>query len=94
MEELENPYDTSNESVVVRAMVHWFLQNFEDPCENTPRDSGEWVWIHGGPFSAGEELHQMFGDVVDEGDIERACGILGIGEWAPHPDGCFYERRP
>jgi hypothetical protein len=67
-------------------MVQWFRENFEDPSESTPRDSGEWVWIWGGPFDADEEIHGAFDDQASDGhasDEAIAAAIKEVGGlWA------------
>ena len=77
----------------VKLMVEWFRANFEDPSCNTPRDSGEWVYIWGGPYDARETLEDIFGDVASETALEAAiievdgCGL----EWARASDRMVEE---
>jgi hypothetical protein len=69
----------------VDLMVRWFLANFEDPVENTSRDSGEWVYIWGGPYNARQELAAAFGDEATEQALEEAAARIEEEgwEWAP-----------
>lgn len=72
----------------VAAMVEWFFDNFDDPSQETPRDSGDFVYIWGGPYDADEELQDAFSDKVPYELIERAVAEVqdrdGIYDWAPH----------
>jgi hypothetical protein len=67
-----------------KKMADWFLANFENPAESTPRDGG-YVYIWGGPYNAREELDEAFGVVATERAIEAAVEqIENEGfEWAP-----------
>jgi hypothetical protein len=70
----------------VEAMREWFLQNFEDPAENTPYDSGEggYQFIWGGPYDAQEQLSEEFGGVVPDDVIEELADKLSdiSTEWS------------
>jgi hypothetical protein len=74
-------------SKVVELMVEWFLENFEDPAENTPWDgeTGGYIYIWGGPYDAREELEEAFGDAATEQALEKATNeIEDKGyDWAP-----------
>ena len=59
-------------TAAVKAMVEWFLINFEDPAERTPWDEGEYVFIWGGPCYARDELENAFGGVATERAIVAA----------------------
>lgn len=68
-------------------MVQWFRQNFEDPAENTTYVTAEggYLWNHGGPHDATEQLFDMFGSMVSESLIEEVAREVeagGITEWA------------
>ena len=81
--------DTSCENERVRAIVDWFFAHYERPEENTPRDSGDWVWIHGGPHDARDEIEAHF---EVESDVDRARAIslieaIGVCEWAGRDNG-------
>jgi hypothetical protein len=75
----------------VKALIGWFLENYERPEERTPRDDGDWVWIWGGPFISKDELQDefeaeldaMFGDEMTERIIATATDII---EDAPEHD--------
>ena len=74
-------------------MTQWFHQNYEDPAENTSYISAEggYLWNHGGPYDAKEELFDKFGDIVSEALIEEVADDLefdGVIEWA---GGDYYE---
>jgi hypothetical protein len=49
-------------------MIQWFHQNFEDPAQHTSYISAEggYLWNHGGPYDAKEQLFYQFGDIVSE----------------------------
>jgi hypothetical protein len=67
-------------------MVGWFNQHFEDPAENTSYVSAEggYLWNHGGPYEARDELYSKFGGIVSEKLIEEAVEEVergGITDW-------------
>lgn len=75
-------------------MVQWFHQNYEDPSNETPRDSGEFVYIWGGPYEARDELYAKFGDIAPEELIEEVVREVekgGLYDWAPVQKGAEYE---
>jgi hypothetical protein len=68
-------------------MIQWFHQNFEDPAQHTSYISAEggYLWNHGGPYDAKEQLFYQFGDIVSEALIKEVAKDVesdGIGEWA------------
>lgn len=72
------------------AMRQWFLTRFEDPAQNTPYNGAEggYLYIHGGPCTAEDELYKRFASVVKEPDeyIRRVIDDVeseGLTEWAP-----------
>lgn len=72
-------------------MVQWFHQNFEDPAERTSYVSAEggYLWNHGGPHDAREQLFDMFGSMVSEKLIEEVAEEVeadGITDWASARD--------
>ncbi|WP_022693310.1 hypothetical protein [Ponticaulis koreensis] len=73
----------------VAEMVQWFLFNYEDPANSTPRDEGDYFYIWGGPYYAGDIIPQTFLDDVDEDEVDNAVAeIEAIGHiWVPN------ERR-
>ena len=84
----ENTAPTSEE------MFLWFHQFYEDPQNDTPYNSedGMYVFVSGGPYDATDVLHDQFGDIATEAEIEKAVEEIekgGTFEWAPtlvHPD--------
>lgn len=80
-------------STAVEEMVEWFYFHFEDPQNETPRDDGEFVFVWGGPFDAGEVLYEQFTGEYEDEWIELAKGEVeadGIIEWAPTSRGDFF----
>jgi hypothetical protein len=84
-------------------MVRWFHENFEDPAENTSYVTAEggYLWNHGGPHDATEQLFDMFGSIVSEKLIEEVAEEVeagGIAEWASahldEGDDEFVEDAP
>ncbi len=77
-------------------METWFRQRFEDPAERTPYESAEggYIWIHGGPYDAREELKAEFSGVVPEELInELADDLEGESwQWAPTPSPEDYDE--
>lgn len=75
-------------------ITYWFHSQFWDPAQETPYNGreGGYLYVHGGPYDAREELEGEFGDVVEESAIEGAVEEIeadGTFEWAPspaHPD--------
>jgi len=65
----------------------WFLERYEDPAERTPYESSEggYIWIWGGPFDAGEVLHDEFSGIVPREVIDQVVSKLeeNVAEWAP-----------
>jgi hypothetical protein len=66
-------------------IVDWFCAHYEDPAHHTPCDEGEYVWIHGGPFDAREEIERKFprasGEIV-------AAAVEELEEGPYDPDHC------
>ena len=81
-------------------MVQWFHQNYEDPAQRTSYISAEggYLWNHGGPHDAKDELYAMFGDIVLEKLIDEVVEEVeadGLTEWAPvHDDDQGDDERP
>jgi hypothetical protein len=70
------------------AMRLWFVSRYWDPANDTPYNSeeGGYLYIHGGPYDAAEELYDRFGDQVPEEVIQAVVEDVesdGITEWAP-----------
>jgi hypothetical protein len=68
-------------------MRRWFLSRYQDPAMETPHSTEEgYIYTHGGPYRADEELYDRFEDLCTEDEIEEAVDGLeadGIDEWAP-----------
>jgi len=62
----------------MEAMREWFFQNFEDPAQSTPYDSGEggYQFIWGGPYDPKDELDSEFGGLVPDDLIEELADKL------------------
>jgi hypothetical protein len=77
------------------AMRLWFVTRYCDPVQETPYngEEGGYLYIHGGPYTAEDELYQRFGDgVSDDEEIRAVIDDVesdGIDEWAP----IHYERE-
>lgn len=70
------------------AMRTWFLSRYWDPANDTPYNGkeGGYLYIHGGPYDASEELNGQFADLVPDKDIQAVIDDVesdGILEWAP-----------
>src|SRR5258706_12932622 len=59
-------------------MEGWFRENFEDPAESCPHDSGEggYQYIYGGPYDAHEVLQEEFEGVVRESVLNELAEEL------------------
>jgi hypothetical protein len=81
--DLGPPFDPPD---IVKLMVQWFFENFEDPGECMPWDEGAYMFVWGGPFNAREELEDVFGDVVNDEALGKAVAKIEERgwEWAPH----------
>ncbi|WP_408952953.1 hypothetical protein [Lysobacter sp. Hz 25] len=78
----------AHENDQVAAIVQWFLARFCDPAQETPYMSSEggYIWVHGGPYDAREQIEQRFEGLVSEEVIKRAVDLVeedGNYEWAP-----------
>ncbi len=73
----------------VAAMVEWFRARYEDPAHETPYmgSEGGYIWVHGGPYDASEEIQERFGHIVQfevmEAAADHVVGEDGTWEWAP-----------
>lgn len=87
----DNIIDASKENDEVKKMVAWFLENYEDPAENTPYD-GEYVWIYGGPYHPADEISDKFRD-ASENNLQRAIEIISEHsiEWTKPPGPDFSQ---
>lgn len=97
-QDAENIYDWSIEEqkkiathgLVERVtyLVNWFFNFYTDPVHDTPYNGreGGYIYIHGGPFNASDELYDKFGKFFSDEDIEYAVTEVeqdGTDEWAP-----------
>ena len=67
-------------------MMDWFHSNFQEPANRLSYNGreGGYLFIHGGPYDAGEELHDNFSNHYPEDFIEEAVDRVtseGIYEW-------------
>jgi len=72
----------------VAAIAGWFLARFCDPAEETPYMSSEggYIWVHGGPYDATEQIEGRFDGIASEEAIQAAIEYVerdGIYDWAP-----------
>lgn len=70
------------------AMKAWFLARYCDPANETPYISAEggYIFVHGGPYSPGEEIASRFQGLVDDEAIGEVVEELlqNVGnDWAP-----------
>lgn len=70
----------------VDVITEWFLSNFEDPVQETPRPEGEYLYIWGGPYDARDEIWRAFGGYASEEIIDAAVEAVEreAVDWAPH----------
>jgi hypothetical protein len=81
-----------DEEAQFNAMLEWFGRHYEDPAQSTPYNGreGGYLYIHGGPYDAAEELGERFGHIVPSVVIDRLVEYLeedGITEWAGRDPG-------
>jgi len=85
----------------VQLIAEWFFSLHQDPANGTPYNGreGGYLYVHGGPYDAREQIEAEFSDYVDEDIIEAATDFVesdGTLEWAPgsnHPDQIAYDRE-
>ncbi|GFE72391.1 hypothetical protein [Novosphingobium sp. TCA1] len=77
----------------VETMVTWFLENFEDPVNETPYNSreGGYLYIHGGPFEAQDFIPYAFPD-ASEDEHQAAIDQLDADgpDYAPNGSRVLY----
>lgn len=81
----------------IEKMENWFFEQFEDPQNETPRDSENQSYFYpwGGPFDAGDVLRDQFGYEYDAKWIDETIELIekdGTTEWAPTSSGDYYEH--
>ena len=71
---------------IIEAVREWFGENFEDPAHNTPRDSGEFVYVWGGPYDTRDIIELFFSGTLSDDEIEQVFQDLDrdSSEWVPH----------
>lgn len=79
----------------VEEAVDWFRSNYEDPAQRTSYNSreGGYLWDHGGPFDARDEIASEFPD-LPEAILDAAVAKVeedGITEWAGGPQQDQYD---
>jgi hypothetical protein len=89
---------TADPALRHEAMRTWFLSRFCDPANDTPYNSeeGGFLYIHGGPYDATDELDSRFSDVFEEDDIRAVVDDVesdGIYEWAPTNTDPDYDEE-
>jgi hypothetical protein len=70
------------------AMRVWFLSRYCDPVHSTPYNSeeGGYLFIHGGPYTAEEEIYKRFGSLCSDETLREVIDDIesdGLDEWAP-----------
>ncbi|KIT14708.1 hypothetical protein [Jannaschia aquimarina] len=76
------------QSAMADHLVNWFQLYYEDPANETPYNGreGGYLYIHGGPYNAEEELRNNFESIVSERAIIEAVSRIeedGTFDWAP-----------
>jgi hypothetical protein len=79
---------TAEVALQQEAMQRWFETRYWDPANDTPYNSeeGGYLFIHGGPYAAEDELYGRFGDLLSDEVIRAVVDDIesdGIEEWAP-----------
>ena len=97
--EIDNGWLTkAKKDLQIAAMLDWFAARFWDPANETPYVSSEggYIWVHGGPYDAREQLEERFDGIVPENVIEAATELVesdGIYEWALTPLTYYDEEQ-
>lgn len=85
--------EVAERQALVDEAVSWFLGRYEDPAMRTGYNSGEggYLWDHGGPFDAREEIQDAF-DLPDDllAAAVREVEAGGTHEWAA---GDWWDRE-
>jgi hypothetical protein len=79
---------SANLELCHEAMRQWFASRYWDPANDTPYNGreGGYIYVHGGPFDAEEELYERFGGLMTDESIRSVVDDVesdGIYEWAP-----------
>lgn len=78
----------ASENDQIAAILNWFYARYCDPAHETPCMSSEggYIWIHGGPYDAREEIEERFNGLVPDEVLEYAVehtASTGTYDWAP-----------
>ncbi len=70
------------------AMRLWFVSRYSDPVHTCPYNGqeGGYLYIHGGPYTADDELYRRFRKLSDDEEIAQVVEDVessGTEEWAP-----------
>lgn len=76
----EDESNSNDKESQIEEMREWFFRNYERPEESTPYDGG-YIYIWGGPYEAGEELHSAFDGEIPEDVIDELAGELEEESW-------------
>lgn len=81
--------DTCPRCTLMYSMVEWFEENYEDPANGVPHDSGEggYQYFNGGPYDPNEVLQEEYPE-APLSVVEAACEhIYGNGaDWVRKGD--------
>lgn len=71
----------------IAMIVEWFHAHYEDPANSVSYNGreGGYLWGDKGPYYAGEQIYEEFGEVVDEDIVNEAVEEIereGNDEWA------------
>ena len=76
-------------------VLDWFHRNYEDPFERSPHDRSvdAFVYTHGGPYDAMEELWSEFQGIVDHDYLQDIADEIAnqSTDWAPGPEHPRYK---
>lgn len=71
----------------IEAIEEWLFENFEDPANSTPHDSGEggYQYIWGGPDDTRDIIENVFADIASDALISAAVDSLNREShvWVP-----------
>jgi hypothetical protein len=79
----------------VEYMSYWFNARHEDPVRETPYSEGQYVYVHGGPYDANDEIQHEFGSFISYETMKLAIDEVereGTYDWAPAPNHPEYPQ--
>ncbi|MEM7729331.1 MAG: hypothetical protein AAF311_08650 [Pseudomonadota bacterium] len=93
----EDDFDSYRERAVEH-MTEWFFSRFQDPVNRLPHNSreGGYLYIHGGPYDARDQISSEFADQYPEELIEEAIDAVeadGVVQW-DSTDNSGYDDAP